>query len=212
MIKPEELRIGNLVECTFGFRKINGIARDKEKSVTVTFEDSLPCDSQVCWSIPLNPEWLERCGFERDGPDRWIGPQYETDNTIQWFEIEEDKKAQLYWLRGSEWVMGNGQAVSISSPTPKPLLRPDRRRTHYKRNGMRRRIEHQKFSFKIKVSRKQYKMLRCCLKFKQPRIMKLVKKKWHPTIGEPVQVKLCFKWTSPLLPGAETGKELSFSN
>lgn len=105
MIRPEELRIGNFVACTFGIRKVKGIIQDKEKSVTVTFEDSLPDDSQLCSGIPLTPEWFLKFGFIKNGRD-WDGPEIETERYISCFTIREGYHSGTFEFFGSEWTHG----------------------------------------------------------------------------------------------------------
>jgi hypothetical protein len=118
VIELSELRIGNLLEYKGELVKVTSLSCDiddeyEDQICFVRFGTST--NEKGGWNrslvndlkrIPLTPELLERCGFESDKHGRWTGPQFETGNTIQWFEIEEDKKKGFYWLRGSEWVMG----------------------------------------------------------------------------------------------------------
>jgi hypothetical protein len=111
MIKPNELRLGNLLNWiatheNAGVSKVIDIDRGSFVVMTPHAWTRSDDHNNKIEPISITSEWLKQCGFERDEHGRWTGHKYETDQFIQWFEIEEDKKAGLYWLRGSEWVMG----------------------------------------------------------------------------------------------------------
>jgi hypothetical protein len=105
MINPSELRIGNFVECTFGIRRIKGIVNDKEKSATVSFEDSLPDDSQLCSGIPITPELLDRCGFIIHKNGLYV-------NNAIWLELNQGRFVTPMYSDGTSFRSAIGKHIT----------------------------------------------------------------------------------------------------
>jgi hypothetical protein len=68
MINANELRIGNWVELTHPFNTSQSI-RAAVKSEDILNADKIGTEFHP---IPLTPEILEKCGFEKDGEDFFI--------------------------------------------------------------------------------------------------------------------------------------------
>src|SRR5574341_113748 len=76
MINPKDLRQGNLVKYTGvpypSYPLKDGIVKVEEvlsDGVNRSQGDSTLYEADKLEGVPLNTEWLERCGFKQDGPN-----------------------------------------------------------------------------------------------------------------------------------------------
>lgn len=119
IIDLKELRIGNLLIYNGKLVHVTLLDMDvdDESQETIGFcEHGKAHNEHADWNralvknlmrIPIIGQWLINFGFEKEQNSfgiRWASPAIEIGNTIQWFEIEEEKGQ--YYLRGSEWIMG----------------------------------------------------------------------------------------------------------
>lgn len=100
MIKPNELRIGNLIlykEFGEGDGVVGRIKAGDFGRLKFHDDEYFP--------IPLTPEWLERFALVKNG-NQWDGPEMHTDTSTSYFIIQEGKKPGTFELFGSEWTLG----------------------------------------------------------------------------------------------------------
>lgn len=106
MIKANELRIGNLCWDIHSKELLEVTALSNEGPVgfAVVNRDKYPLpDGWQAAYIPLTPEWLERMGFEKSGPQTWVERLDEysllvifDDNTYELLDIVEHMSVRSY--------------------------------------------------------------------------------------------------------------------
>ena len=99
MIQAKELRIGNVIEANTPPMIVQAINKDSvELYMPGSEADNFEEDLEKCNGIPLTPEILEKCGFQKANNDRWLiemdGPHRHIE--VIWYGLAKNIYVNLW--------------------------------------------------------------------------------------------------------------------